>query len=826
MDYTIKINNNLIDTTYGLTIVKRLDEELDTASFILPITEDPAPLPMYEKVEINDGLSTTYWLIMDDVVEPISFNPIRYSHTINLIEYTKKLEYYFLTAATFTQPDDGSVRYTIFDVVDRLRKIVVAELKNTTKNYPYEINEATETYLSNFKAPEMFFNNITLLEALKQTLMYVGIVPRLDFIDNQDTLMLDFIAEEKDLVNLNELWIGKSATQDALFYSTTLISEADNIISTDLQTNAIYFPSDVAWAPLTAETGAGIVNNESSVMNVKKGIYNLLELKVLARVRFRNENGLADTAEVEADLTDYVFVKEAYNLLSANWDYISDTKTQQNSIWYEQNSNVIQGLTTDWSTFFTPRRRSLENAILTEYRKINNLTPLQATDLTIDNDFYDCVFRAKFIPIEVDRHLEMERSNVDEIKKITKTFFSQNDRLISLDNYSSRMKKTIDRLGEPVITISLMHPDINDAWEVGDYTNNDYRLVAAELQYEKDYLLANYQFTKHFPNINRFIGVDRSLQPFELPTGFKVLNRSISYKDYLTLSTANGIDTNNSIITNEGAQQILKTFDNAYSAIPSESALIINTFEPGTDEQKGRIQSPSIFNGVENAFLFSFGFDDNIVAGYRLVPLEDSNKAGFIQAGVPYTEFGGVLDETAFEIKAKRINSAPANFAEAQGEANTLPIVNWFDSEATYARITSANPLEIYKDPAEILSFNYQLNVFGETNQIIIGKSFTRLNKLIHSLDELLFLYTTPERYTQYDNEKILTSNQDTLNTTISSTAPYSITINNALPAGTNSYAIATATGELLLAVNRVDGVLPTTLYFNFSHVRPGTEIL
>jgi hypothetical protein len=827
MDYTIQIDGNLIETTYGLSITKRLDQELDTAAFILPITDQATPLPMYAEVEINDGQTISYWLIADDVVEPISFSPARYTHTINLVEYTKKLEYYFLTAATFTQPTDGSVRYTMFDVVDRLRKIVLTELQNTPKVYPYVVPQNVELFLDNFKAPEMFFNNLTLFEALQQALMYIGVVPRLTVINNTDTLVLDFIAEEKDLVNLEELWIGKTFSQDALFYSTTLVTEGDNIIATDLKTNTLYYPGENHWAPLNAETGAGIFDNNNAVMNLRQGIYDLIELKVFARVQYQDQNNSQQTADVEVDLSTYVYVKEAYNLLPANWNYISDNKTQQNTIWFEQNDNVIQGLTTDWSSLYTPRRRSLENAILTEFRK----TGVLAASLTINNDYFDCLFRAKFIPIQQDRHLEIDRSNVDEIKKITKTFFTQNDRLISLENYTSRLKKTIDRLGEPIITVSLIHPSINEAWEVGDYTTSDYRLVAAEFQFEQDHIIANYQFSKHFPNINRFIGIDRALQPFDIPTGFKVLNRSLLYKDYLTISLQSN-NTNNSIVTADGVEQILNTFDNSEPALPSETALIISTFEPGNDEQKGRIQAPAVFNGVENTFIFSFGFDNNVVAGYRLLPLDNDPillpvAQGYVQAAIPYTEFGGVLSTSAFEIKAQRINSLPTNFNEAKSEANILPLVTWFNDETTYIGITSANPLEVFKDPAEILTFNYQLNVFADTDQIIVGQNFTRLNKLIYDLDEPLYIHYSSETYNQYENTSVKGGAlPELLNTTTVTTLPYRLNILNSISANANSYAIGTLSGDLLLAVNRVNGALPTILYFNFSHVRPGTTIL
>jgi hypothetical protein len=820
MSYIIKINGQPVKHTYGFNVLYRLDEQLDSASFIIPFDSNPNPIPTYSEVEINDGVKISNWLIASDIVEPSSLNPAQFSHTIELIEYTKKLEYYFIEAAAFTQPTDGSILYNIFNVLDRLRRIVNIELQNTVVQLPFQIPVEVENILSNFRSPELFFNNTTLLEAMKQVLMYIGVLPRLIKDGNNDVLQLDFIAEEKDLVNLEELWIGRTSTQDGSFYATTLVSEADNLISTDLKDGAVYYPDEFGWAALSSPDGVGIVNNDRSVMNVQQSIYELKELRVFAQVI--HSGNLLSTLDV--DISEYVVTKEQYNLLPVTWNYPADVLTQQTAIYYEQNSPIIEGLTTNWETLFSFielnfTRRSLENILLIKLRETNNL----AFALTIRDDFYRCLFRAKFIPIQEDRHLEIERNNVDVVNKISKMFFRQNDRVISLDGYSSRMKKIIDRVGEPSFILSLLHKNPSEILNVGDYTADDFRLTSAEIQYELDYVQANYEFVKHFPNINKFIGIDRGLQPFEIPTGFKVLNRPIIYRDYLTISTT-PLNTNNSLVVSAGVEQILRTFDNIYNPIEAQTGLVIN---PIMGLGNLRVYAPTIINGLENAFIFNFGFQDNQIAGFRLELINPNDVSkGVIQTAVPYAP-NGFMGSAAFEIKAKRTNTLPANFQEAQLEASTLPYVVWHTDEPTYITALSANPMVVLKDPAEILNFNYQLNVFGATNQFVIGKYFTRFNKLIYDLDEPLFYYPSTSTYNAYDNELAASPIAPTvLDTTIMSTLPYGITINNTTGPVINSYAIATASGELLLAVNRVNGVLPTTLYFNFSHVRPGTEIL
>lgn len=825
MTYTILINGVEVQPTLGFSTTFRLDDKLDTAALVLPFENQASPLEMFSTVSISDGVNTTYWLLMSDNVTALSVDPLIYTHTLDLVEYTKKLEYYFITAATFTQPTDGTIRYNLYQVVDRLRKISITERQNSTTPYPFEISQEVEDYLSNFKAPEMFFNNLTLFEALKQVLMYIGIMPRLGIVGNQDVLILDFVANQTNLVDINNLWVGKVSDQNASFYTSTLVSEADNIISTDLRDSSVYYPDSKSWARLSSPDGTGIVSNERSVMNLEKGINELIKLQVKGiAVYYNSPTDFNDKFyEFEFDLTDYVFTKEQYNLLPAEWTYGADIRTQLNTIWYEQNSPTIEGLTTNWRTNFDLYRRSLENAIATELVKI---IP-DAVRVIIKDDYYRVLFRAEFIPIEVDRHLEIERTQIDFVNKNTKMFFRQSDRLISLDNYTSRIKKMVDRLGEPNFTITIFHTDPSNLLQVGNYTADNYYLTVADFQYEQDYIIGNYEFSNNLPNINEFIGIDRGVQPFEIPTGYKVLNRSILYKDYLTISLSSS-STNDTLMLTDGITQLIKTFDNSFSALPSETALVVN---PDIGVGTQRIYAPTIINGIENAFLFNFGFQDNQIAGYRLIPLDGQDPGsltrGVIQQAVVYAE-DGLMDTYAFDIKPVRTDaSIPTTFAQAQAEANFLPYVNWDINEPTYIGATSQNPIVILKDPAEILNFNYQLNVFANTEQIIVGKNFTRLNKLIYDLDEPLYIHYSSEPYNQYENTSVKGGAlPELLSTTTVATLPYRLNILNSIPANANSYAIGTASGDLLLAVNRVNGALPTILYFNFSHSRPGTTNL
>ena len=117
--YEVKINGVAYDVNYEYPIQYSLDRTLDFGSIDIPFLVQKEAFPMYSLVEItrDNGYEEAY-LLSGDVVKISSYNPVLYSHTIQLVEYTKKLENYLITSATFTQPTDGSLRYSYYDVLN------------------------------------------------------------------------------------------------------------------------------------------------------------------------------------------------------------------------------------------------------------------------------------------------------------------------------------------------------------------------------------------------------------------------------------------------------------------------------------------------------------------------------------------------------------------------------------------------------------------------------------------------------------------------------------------------------------------------------------
>jgi hypothetical protein len=164
--------------------------------------------------------------------------------------------------------------------------------------------------------------------------------------------------------------------------------------------------------------------------------------------------------------------------------------------------------------------------------------------------------------------------------------------------------------------------------------------------------------------------------------------------------------------------------------------------------------------------------------------------------------------------------------------SRVLPLL----SRTDYTSLIETNdtgPLILFKDPGERLNLTYQLQAVAHPNSIdtfVIGNYFHDYNALVHPVFETFKVYGNADQYNRSDKETILANSVDlgTLNCSVIGSLPNSPVLNifNSV-VGYNSYAVADQNGRLLFAVNRKqNGLIPTTIAFNFNHRRPNLNKL
>jgi hypothetical protein len=868
--YTLRIDNQVYKSNYEFPITYTLDQSLDFGSISIPFLAEKDPFPMYAVVEITrDNNEIEYFLVSGDIVKISSYNPLLFSHTIQLVEYTKKLENYLISAATFTQPTDGTIRYTYFDIIDRLVKISIFETANREQAALPCVLDNSLSVLQNIKAPEFFFYNKTLRQALDEVLGTLPAITRLKRINGVDTLFVDYLDITGALIN-QEIFLTYDGEQNITNYSTTMVSDVTNSVRGTKGLESItYYPNSAGWAVLSIPEGVGIIDDVRSVMDLKQGIYDIVQLEVKAQVTLGAVTSIgSEKAEIErevtVDLSRFVVNKEQYEALNGSWangpspgnppDSVPDLPVgitqeemidqgllnKQNAIWFEPGTNFIQGLTTDWrGTFLTPeteRRRSLENAILTAIDKQSII------DEGAYNSIYRCeigrnldaiiasnrerwellMFRAIFIPQERANRIETERLDLSSFPKQTSSYFKQNANLINLNAYLNKMNADLQRIGEEVYVTNAIHSSFADVLNLGDYTNEGFILLNRTLTQHKDFIEANYNFSKNYQQINEMIAVDKSNDYFALVSGDKVLDRFLIYKDYVMLSSddPNFISTE-SLMTQDAKTTYLNTFISNQNPVLIESWNMIRF--PNVKQY-----APVAGSGMGSSLVLSSGFNHNAIAGFVTILdfLNPDSKAGYVQSPTFYA-FDGELEEFDIEFY-DGFTGETTDFNTEIAFARALPLVDRNDYTPLITNVgKNIGSFKVYKDPGERIKFNYQLQAIVDPNnigQIIIGNYFHNYNGLVHTPKEELFIVFSSGFYDKGEVEQVKSGAKIFLNA--SKNAFNHLIINNTIPQNTNSYAICDSEGKLILAVNRVDGTLPTTIKFTFSHTRPGLQKL
>lgn len=109
MSKVFKLNGNPIDVEISPTLAETLDESLDNMTLSLAIDENEQPYaPLLNKISIyerdsnqNEELLTEF-LISADNVELVGQNPLRYKHTVSLIQTSQYLTHHLIRNTVFS----------------------------------------------------------------------------------------------------------------------------------------------------------------------------------------------------------------------------------------------------------------------------------------------------------------------------------------------------------------------------------------------------------------------------------------------------------------------------------------------------------------------------------------------------------------------------------------------------------------------------------------------------------------------------------------------------------------------------------------------------
>lgn len=247
-----------------------------------------------------------------------------------------------------------------------------------------------------------------------------------------------------------------------------------------------------------------------------------------------------------------------------------------------------------------------------------------------------------------------------------------------------------------------------------------------------------------------------------------------------------------------------------------------------TGSQIGSFSYNSTTGEISVTLTNSSGLDYNNFGSDGTATIYLANLGSYRYAyleGVPYTsKYGTITDfEFRFGVYSEKI---------AFGDALDLALKQPATTENEWDNYYFRSPLLQYnKTPSNILNMTYHLHHVPSndlTNRIVLGaKLMTKMFDIRSSYDLQRDIYVSSEdTYTKFDNKKVYGTKITGSISVVRGTNYVSITFpEDVIASGVKSWALATGTGDLLIAFNRYDPYTQVvdntrTLYFNYYHER------
>lgn len=817
MIYTVAIGTTLIKVS-SISRVEVLDETLDYASITIAkdLALDSKLMKEVVTITVNDNseIRSYYFLIDSDISEPIDRDNNLYNrHEISLIELTSRLSDYTVGYRKFTNDTD-----TLFDILKDL--IDTMFWRNSFISEPSRIVDISLTHsslnpLKLILGRDFRFDNNTLREAIDSIFYEVGGIPRIIFENGSYKLTLDKMNERKTLRTiLANSEANYKQTHNITKYGTVMESYTDNqVFDKTLAGASISEPSTIGFMPVTTESA--VVNSDNSIW---KTIYPIREI-VKFELEVLDLSGAVDVL----DITNRVVHEDVFNGLDItnffNIDYSPDTTliltveptkgtvnittleeydvgTKQGSLYYK--GNVIQNLYTIYGGSWGEEviKSIIDSAFYDKYGTTadDHYRPYAPPASTNNSVFENLRARITYVPL-FDSALQVERYNTDDINKYTMMQTNQSASVISTEKALNKMGTLLNSLGNKEITTSSRLTLLDNEFEVGDYTSDNYILAKKEVIYFKNHFDVIYQWDKDYQKRNEDVEVSSELRLTAISKN--VSDRKLTYKEYVYIGFT-GLTSETTLLRFIGKE----IFTNLIEKSSTYNTSIKNAFVTNEDVLTidNPLLLPVISSGGRNVLNFNFGFQSPNVAGTQF---DTTTETIPILVPIEYTDTNGEMEYINWELLD----------TVAVTDPKTLPIV---------PRINKVNKVVgslfdrymIKKDSAETISMAYQLHLIPNKN-IIIGDYFVTRNNLIETKSsfEDLVVYSSTEFYTP--NETRLVKGTLASGVTVVRTSneliTISATINNA------AWGIATTSGELLFAVNQFTATQTTIelSYFN-----------
>jgi len=536
---------NVIDQTKsGMTLQSKIDLELDTGSIILPFTDNAVAYTPYTPVfvAIQGLVGVNSYYIESDQVVTIGTQPVKYQHTITLIEPTKILEKYIINDMTITQPLTNEFsEYTLLDVVYRIINNFPLRALGADGKIIDSVDTTLQSTLSTIKSPELTLRGMTMREALDRVLSYVNAISRLriDYTTGEKILTADYFDTLLNLIsnNSNILNISKNRSGDAYALSGDMFVE-----NATQEYSTINYPGD-RWAGVRSIDP--VVTDQNLLFILPYPIYEIEQFRIYCKVNEYSDNlfnNYLGSYEREVDISDRVIEKTLWDALPEPTQIlqVNGKKHKMNMLYYTRGDNKIYNIGTTFRFFgfeFTYTR--VIDALLSQTIRYENAntTRIKWAAGTIfgqpnQASFMDLFFNTKYRTI-INTKVRAHRDSKEDFIN-TQTPLNQGDNIIELENLGTNARGVINKIGNEDITITNRVSSYSSVYRPGQFTADGYIVTNTDSQIFNDYIMTTAFLTKNYNGLSKFVGVDQQVR--QIPIPLQTIATKLYYEQFIIVS--------------------------------------------------------------------------------------------------------------------------------------------------------------------------------------------------------------------------------------------------------------------------------------------------
>ena len=609
--------------------------------------------------------------------------------------------------------------YSLYDVLDTLRKQIALKEDNKSYSYAYALPTSGDFYdtLKNTIAPNLTFTQCNLFECLSQIYMYLDGYP---ILTKDNVLDIRYFNDNNGIQVKNSPSDIKTAMSEERFVNG-LITDFQNA---ELN-NVLVFPSKKTYSTIQSKN-IGIVATTDYIMRVDKPIYKLRNVKVKVDTFTLQYDSMAwlITFNGLLDITNNVVEEDIYINLETNIDTTVLTKFdlyRENCLHYKQKSREIEVGET-FKSFIT-------NQYVMPYVVKSSLSKFTGHEFgglasSISPDFTDVKSQLKY-QIEYET-LTNGRLLIEGVENK----YQGAERLDIGQGGADIMKTGLNLLGTTIKTgvDTLIRTEkfskTEDRIKVGAiYYENGDKYIATKVDecVFGDFVFSTIEYTKNFNKLSQFIAIDQKKRFNEIDSSLTLRSEDI-FKEYLYFS----LDTiTNGDVIHINRKLIVDGLTETFELNPKNETKIdfatceTSNFDGSSNGAFGKVWLPMVQYGSGNALCFEMGFDSPINANSNFQYNETLNA--WYSKYILYTANDGFADNFNINFYYQKYDT----------ETDDLPQVN--DTMIGNATLLGgfAN-LEYYKKPNEIFALNYELLCLSYQNQeIFIGEHFIKYNGII-----------------------------------------------------------------------------------------------